>query len=381
MMRFRLSLSLLLLSSSIAAAACGDTQEDASSDVAPIKSVDSALGEELEPNEPALIQQISRAATEQVARSVENGNGIAKRDAHSKAHGCVTASMEVSRNIPADLAIGTFQPGKTYDAWIRFSNGSKNDDRDNDARGMAIKLLGVDGPRLLDNEEPTARTHDIVLTNHHTFFIRSIAEYVQFMSAVVDKGNPLSFFVSWNPLEWNLRAGWLARNFTTQPISSPLTSQYWSTTPYLLGDKAVKYSARPCNGADRSGVHENEPNYLAKALKQGLRNGDGACFDFMIQRRKDAKDMPIEDSTVTWSEDDSPFVPVAKIRVPAQAFDSTLQQRYCENLSFSPWHATTPHRPLGRINRTRRVVYNATSEARHQMNGVRRTEPTDLVVR
>ena len=97
----------------------------------------------------------------------------------------------------------------------------------------------------------------------------------------------------------------------------------------------------PLQWGGQVGGAEKEPNYLAKALKQGLRNGDGACFDFMIQRRKDAKDMPIEDSTVTWSEDDSPFVPVAKIRVPAQAFDSTLQQRYCENLSFSPRHATT----------------------------------------
>lgn len=44
-----------------------------------------------------------------------------------------------------------FLPGKTYQAWIRFSNGSKDAqqaDIKKDARGMAIKLLGVPGEKL-----------------------------------------------------------------------------------------------------------------------------------------------------------------------------------------------------------------------------------------
>ena len=90
--------------------------------------------------------------------------------------------------------------------------------------------------------------------------------------------------------------------------------------------------------------------------------------------------MPVEDSTVTWSEDDSPFVPVARIEVPAQTFDSAAQTTFCEDLSFSPWHATTAHRPLGSLNRTRKVVYEATSAARHRLNGVQRVEPTDFTV-
>jgi hypothetical protein len=102
----------------------------------------------------------------------------------------------------------------------------------------------------------------------------------------------------------------------------------------------------------------------------------------MVQRQgKDPASMPVEDATVTWDETASPFIPIAKLTIPSQSFDSPAQKTFCENLSFTPWHATTPHRPLGRINRTRRVVYEATSKARHDLNGVQRVEPTDLTVR
>ena len=146
-------------------------------------------------------------------------------------------------------------------------------------------------------------------------------------------------------------------------------------TPYALGSSTVvKYSAIPCGGADTSGAHADDANYLSAAMKSGLTHD--ACFDFMIQRR--TPDMPVEDSTVTWSEDASPFVPVARLTIPTQTFDSAEQVNHCENLSFTPWHGTTNHRPLGSVNRTRKVVYEATSAARHRLNGAARKEPVDL---
>ena len=354
---------------------------DVVADESALTDVDSRLGEELEENEAALVRQIAEAATTQGLQSREqNPDRVARRDAHSKAHGCVTASFAVEENLPNDLRVGAFEPGARYPAWIRFSNGSQPDDRSNDARGMAIKVLGVDGPRLLPNEEGVARTQDFVLSNHHTFFIHKVADYVGFMQTVTEKGNPISFFISWNPFDWHLREAYLARQFTTQPITSPLTSRYWSVTPYALGGQAVKYSAIPCDGPDTSGEHPDREHFLGEALKVELAAG-GACFDFMVQRRTNADEMPIEDSTTRWSEEDSPFVKVARITIPKQTFDSDAQKNHCENLSFSPWHGVKAHRPLGSINRTRKVVYEATSEARHRLNGVPRIEPSDLSVR
>lgn len=329
-------------------------------------------------DEATLNQEIARAASAQVRKALENSpDGVARRDAHPKAHGCVRGSFQVDDDLPETLAVGTFSPGAQYDAWVRFSNGAQADDRSNDARGMAIKLIGVDGDKLLDDERD-AVTHDFVLSNFHTFFIETAKQYVEFMQTVEEKGNPLSFFFSLTSFNFHPIAAYRAREFTTQPISNPLTSRYWSVTPYLLGDdQAVKYSAIPCGGADTSGEHADDEHYLRTAMKEQLATGD-ACFDFMVQVRRG--NLSIENPTKTWDEGSAPFQKVARLTIDAQEFDSTEQNTYCENLSFTPWHTTAAHRPLGTTNRTRKVVYTAVQKLRHEINGVPRVEPTDLSI-
>ncbi len=379
-MRFRSSLSLFALftlgAGFVACSKADDGFENTED------AVTSAQGEQLERNEATLVREIADAATEQVIKSQSTSpDHVAKRDAHPKAHGCVTATFDVDPSAPAEFAVGSFTRGAHYDAWIRFSNGSQADDRSSDARGMAIKLLNATGtnPRLLDSEPAGSITHDIVLTNYHTFFMSNLADYSEFMKTVTEKGNPISFFINWNPFDLHLHAALLAKRFTGQPISNPTSSRYWSATPYALGGNVVKYSAIPCGGVDASGAHADDPNYLSAALKAGLAGG-GACFDFMVQKRVSNYWQPVEDSTYTWDEGSYPFVKIARINIAAQTFDGDAQKQYCENLSFSPWHATPTHKPLGSMNRTRKVVYEATSAARHRLNGVTRSEPTDLRV-
>lgn len=101
-----------------------------------------------------------------------------------------------------------------------------------------------------------------------------------------------------------------------------------------------------------------------------------ACFDFLVQLRKRPSEMPIEDPTLEWSEKDSPFIPVARITIPPQESGSPEQLEFCENLSFTPWHAIPEHRPLGGINRVRKTVYDTISRVRHELNGDERREPT-----
>jgi hypothetical protein len=83
--------------------------------------------------------------------------------------------------------------------------------------------------------------------------------------------------------------------------------------------------------------------------------------------------MPVEDPTIPW---DAPYQKVATIRIPPQTFDTPEQLAFCENLSFTPWHALPEHRPLGGINRARKAVYAAVSAQRHELNGVPEREPT-----
>ena len=93
-----------------------------------------------------------------------------------------------------------------------------------------------------------------------------------------------------------------------------------------------------------------------------------ACFALQVQRQNADYYMPIEDTSVQWSEDISPFETVATVRVEPQDFDTREQNLACDNLSFNPWHALPEHRPIGGINRLRKAVYEAVSVYRHQRN-------------
>ena len=86
--------------------------------------------------------------------------------------------------------------------------------------------------------------------------------------------------------------------------------------------------------------------------------------------------MDVEKSTVEWKEEDAPFIKVATITIPRQTFATPERDQFGENLSFTPWHALPQHRPLGSINRTRRVVYETISKLRHELNGTLRREPS-----
>ena len=60
------------------------------------------------------------------------------------------------------------------------------------------------------------------------------------------------------------------------------------------------------------------------------------AFDFMVQVQTDPHRMPIEDATVKWPERLSPYVPVARLRLPAQRFDSDAQLRLRRRPALQP---------------------------------------------
>ena len=109
-------------------------------------AIDPGLGERRYPNEAQLAEEISEVIEKSIRAQYSPGN--ARRDAHPKAHGCVRAELHVAETIPARLAKGILVPGNTYQALIRFSNGSRDPtraDMKRDARGMAIKVSAYRG--------------------------------------------------------------------------------------------------------------------------------------------------------------------------------------------------------------------------------------------
>ena len=88
--------------------------------------------------------------------------------------------------------------------------------------------------------------------------------------------------------------------------------------------------------------------------------------------------MPVQDVTVEWLEAFSPFVTVAKVRLPAQDISGSDNLEMMDALSFTPWRVTAEHAPLGEIQRVRKEVYRRSSITRHRLNGQERREPRSV---
>ncbi len=363
---------LLLWSASLPLFFSSCSSPHAPSVVARVSAVP-AVQESISPDENQAIAQIRALLTTQVLDRYHQSGGPAQRDAHPKGQGCVKARFTVLPSIPLALRAGIFAREAHYRTWIRFSNAVGTDDHFGFARGMAIKLLGVPGQKILP-AEANETTQDFLLVNYPIFNVRTDPEYVDFLKAS-DSGHLADFYRA-HPESGKINAA-----IDAQKVSNPLLQRYFSMTPYALGNRAVKYSTRPITCVLQRPLRDpgepipSDPNYLRKAMIATLASGP-SCFVFLVQPQTDPAMMPIEDATVLWSERISPFVPVALIYIPKQRFDSPAQQAFCENLSFTPWHSLPDHRPLGNINRIRRVVYDSISALRHRLNGVARREPT-----
>ncbi len=324
---------------------------------------DASPWEVVPPNEAQATQTIAAALAKLVRAAAVNAP--ARRDAHPKAHGCVAAQFRVLDDLPPSLRAGLFIEPRIYQAWIRFSNGfeTPQDDKIGDARGMAIKVMGVEGS--------PSRTQDFLMINHPALFVRDAADYVEFQAATDHP--PRFFFPSWNPFTFRLRELLVMRALISKTVTNMLNIQYWSVTPYLFGNVPCKFSAKPRGPAfafnDKTG-----PDFLRDNLAKSLNDAE-ATFDFCVQLRTQPDSMPVEDPRIEWRESDSPFIPIGRITIPQQTFEAPEQMDFCENLSFTPWHGLDAHRPLGGINRVRRMVYETISRLRHEINGAPRTEP------
>ncbi|WP_223457953.1 catalase family protein [Pseudomonas sp. GL-RE-19] len=324
-------------------------------------------------DEAAMTQDIIQTAVRIVDQYRESTRYL--RDAHAKAHGCVKAEVQVLPELPGELRQGVFsEPGKTWQATMRLSNGNAYPQFDSirDARGMAIKLLDVPGKQLLSDRQGRGE-QDFVMFSHPNFFVSNVAEYRQNVAAQADGKKMMAFFPGWDPRTWQVRHLFIALATLAPAPSSPTQTTYFSVSPYKFGEANAKFRVMPdpdsCPAYNLPEQNRKLPNFLRNALNQQLSTDRmPACFALQIQRQDANKYMPIEDTSIEWSESDAPFETVARIKVPAQDFDTPALNLQCDNQSFNPWFGVEAHRPIGGINRLRKAVYEAVSDYRHARN-------------
>lgn len=330
--------------------------------------------EELIPNgEAAMTQDIIQTAVRIVDQHRESTRYL--RDAHAKAHGCVKAEVQVLPNLTDELRQGVFsEPGKTWQATMRLSNGNAYPQFDSirDARGMAIKLLDVPGKQLLADQQSRGE-QDFVMFSHPNFFVSDVAEYRQNVGAQADGKKLMAFFPGWDPRTWQVRHLFIALATLSPAPESPTQTTYFSVSPYKFGNANAKFRVTPdpdsCPAYTLPAQNQKLPNFLRNALNQQLSTDRvPACFVLQIQRQDADQYMPIEDTSIEWKEKEAPFETVARIKLPAQDFDTPALNVQCDNQSFNPWFGLEAHRPIGGINRLRKAVYEAASDYRHSRN-------------
>jgi hypothetical protein len=340
------------------------------------KRKDGGLGlaeERAQPGEDELVDEIIAAFNAQM-RGLWNP-GHFERGGNTKTHGIVRAEFVVRDDLPEPMRRGIFAEPCTYRAWVRYAGPGPYVPPDIDDIGflsMSIKLMGVPGPKLLDDEK---LTQDLLSVSTPTFVTPHTRANVQLQQWSL-RNAQVFYFVNFREshiLDSLMQLLW------TRTQTSPLESEYYSCVPYLLGDgQAMQYSFRP-----RLETRTRVPrlplrppdNYLRDAMIATLAERD-VEFDVLLQLQTDPFLMPIENNGVLWPTKLSPRVPAAVLRIPKQQFDSPEQLAFARALSFNPWHCIPEHRPLGNQSRARKRMYGELSRLRQQMNAVEHYEPT-----
>jgi hypothetical protein len=325
------------------------------------------------PDEEAFLDSIISTFEKQM-RNLWKPGGM-ERGGNTKTHGIVRGEFIVHDNLPAQFRHGIYAQPQTFRAWVRFSGPGPYITPDIDDVGfmsISIKLLGVPGPKLMDEEKSTL---DMFGVSTPTFVTPDTKANAQLQIESVKNAQIFYFLNLQRPHLLDL----IMQSLWTKTQSSPFEAPYFSCVPYLLGEgQATQYSVWP-KSKRRTPIPRlplrPPDDYLRDAMVASLAEGD-IEFDFRLQLQTDSHLMPIENNAVLWPESLSPRVSVATLRLPRQKFDSPAQLEFAKRLSYNPWHTIAEHRPLGNQSRARRRMYETLSKLRHSENAVPHYEPT-----
>jgi hypothetical protein len=271
-------------------------------------------------------------------------------------------------DLPEAARVALFARPATYKAYVRFSNGSgaRQSDHKGDVRGVAIKVVGVAGKKIIPGME-SAATQDFLLIRSAVTAFRNADEFVQVVLGVASPpfgllrvGVKIGFGRLLRILRQSVRG-------LNAPTVSLATTRYFSAAPIRFGAYAAHYALRPGAGeAAGAGATSSSPEYLADNMAARLRAGPVA-YDFQVQFFVDEARTPIEDASVEWREADAPFVTVARLTLGKQDVASERGRAIAEKIegfSFDPWHAVEELRPLGNMMRARNVAYRVSTGER-----------------
>ena len=315
----------------------------------------------------------------------------ATRSVHAKSHGLLRADLRVHTGLPPELAQGMFAKPGTLPAILRFSTnpGDVLADSVSTPRGLAVKVVGVDGPMVA--EHAGNRTQDFVFVNAKTFLAPDAEAFIKSQKIILANANDPEVFkkaVSGVAAATNAVLGVVGLHSANleqlgAPHTHPLGETFGSTAAVRYGDHVAKITIAPVSAnllalKDKHVGVAFHYSALRDAIVEFFKT-ERAEWEVRVQLCTDTQKMPIEDPSVEWPEDLSPYRAVATLVAEPQEAYSPERRVFCdENLHFNPWHALAAHRPLGNIMRARRKSYALSTQYRHRMNGHVAVEPTSI---
>ena len=362
--------------------------------------------EQNEPDFEKTLQEVLDDMKQHMRGSLKTeGIGLVVRNAHAKGYGLARGEFEILSGMPSEYAQGIYAKPGRHEAMVRFSNGTNHVGGDRflgPITGIGLKIFGIEGPTLLE-DEPDSHTFDYALINHPVFFVNTLAHYVFIQSVFAGLGLPppanitleerqaalhrvLYNFVTGKgtlpPEQWAWEElGAFLQLAQTKP-ENLLLSTYWTMGAVRHGDYVAKVRVAPvqafANRVEQRALDLTSAEQVFRpALVAELRKRPYE-FDVQVQLCTDLAQMPVEKTTVRWPESLSPYVTVAKLRLPQQDIGGEDNFEKMDKTSMTAWRVTEPHRPLGNIMRSRKEVYRQSSILRHHENKQERKEPKNL---
>jgi hypothetical protein len=332
--------------------------------------------ERIDPDEEQSLQSMIHSMREHLVQDFPPGK--MERAGNTKTHGLMKGTFTIHDNLPPNLRKGIFAEPRTYKCYVRFSGPGPHVEPDIDDVGfisIGVKLMGVPGPKLMDDEKSTQDFTGICTPTFVTPNTRSNAK-LQVWSW---RHLPVFYFFDPSPPTGTHILDFLMQSLWNETQYNPLGHIFYSCVPYLMGEgQAMKYSFRSLTEVHRKipRVPFRPPdNYLRDNMAKTLAEKD-VDFHMEVQMQTDPHRMPIEDAGVFWSTRLSPRIPVATLHIPRQTFDSPKQLLFAHNLTINPWHCIPEHRPLGNQSRARNRMYYELSRFRQAQNKEQHVEPT-----
>ena len=317
------------------------------------------------------------------------------RSVHAKSHALLQGELVVDAGHEPALAQGLFaQPGR-YLVVLRFSTipGDLLDDSVSTPRGVALKVVGVDGPRLPGSEGHA--TQDFVLVNGPAFGAptpKAFLANLKLLAATTDRGEGAKKFISGALQGVNAAVKGITGSPSAmlstlggQAETHILGDTFYSQTPFRYGDYVAKVRLKPVSPeltelTDKHLKINGAPNALRDACIEHFHTR-GGTWEFQVQLRTDANKMPVEDASKVWDDEASPYITVGRVTVaPQTAWSEARSQAVDQGMAFSVWNGLAAHQPLGGVNRTRKLSYEMSRRFRGEHGGRAIEEPREVAL-